>query len=711
MFNSSIKNLNSLVRKISFKKYKQVLYVIILIILIICIWKGYKWYTDSSKLAVLEGFTNSSNHQLDQISDNNSILNFNFSGGNDLSFYSTSSADPSLNGHNTIISKTNPGSSGYVLEQTAIKPGVSYTDTHYKLQITDITPGKHYVISAWEAVTNDWNGRDKLFTIITTNATDNTTTTELENNGEIINTISNTSADITWNHKLFRFNVPLDESTTIDIKLGNKPNNTSGKRYLTEVKFGEYLPNDKFFSLIDGLTTYLNTLNNNSLDVSASEGTSTIFDLSNFIKSDGTAIAYDYTLPSSVTTSPLNIKDMTIIGPHSNTIDDDSFSICLQFKIKVHPSTDTTSGMQSSTYYDLIHLPGGFTLAFDNTGKIRITDTTEPAVVSTSSNTFAHNASFTTICITYNSSGTTIYANTGADDPTLAPITFDNNLPSLISFETNPITINPSTAAIVATTTIPAVAAIDPTINMDMDLLGLYIYDVALPVTKLNKLHSYMTMIKRDPVKYNNSLNSDMLEDVESAPEAIDGVSMFFDTVTLEYIIKIERNSLYAESLGFYGEQSYGVNKSQAKKLFIKNFPDLELPELFQSDSSLSGCPYVVNADNPCYKTDCEGVSWGTDDPEEAGMTSKCKMQVNYYCNINNRDDPNCYCWNDEHKNSKDCKTYRTKFTNKYNSDLINYSIDDHPDINRYILKAEVPCFDQSHVNTDTCPTLTELHR
>lgn len=187
-------------------------------------------------------------------------------------------------------------------------------------------------------------------------------------------------------------------------------------------------------------------------------------------------------------------------------------------------------------------------------------------------------------------------------------------------------------------------------------------------------------------------------------PEKCDGPNKFSekDCPTAykrfgEYMVYIKPNSYYAKEMQYSGEKSYGKSLENARTMYTMNFPKCPLPSNIkpgEGKNTLDKCPYVIHEGNPCYQTACAGVDWSESNYKNIDMSDKCKKSISYYCQINSDLDDMCKCWREENKENPKCVEYRKFFENpKDYCPTSSFNIEDHPNINQYIKKDNIPCF------------------
>lgn len=159
------------------------------------------------------------------------------------------------------------------------------------------------------------------------------------------------------------------------------------------------------------------------------------------------------------------------------------------------------------------------------------------------------------------------------------------------------------------------------------------------------------------------------------------------------YYCIVQPNSILAKELGYSGLRDYGTNIDTARQIFETNFPKCPLPDTLDKNKykgELEKCPFIlINPDNPCKKFECKGTDWKDGVPKDAN----CRKAVDTYCSKYADLDNACYCWREGNKNKPECLKWRGQFDNPDKCDFRKYSIDNHPDSDKYIRKDKIPCW------------------
>jgi len=240
----------------------------------------------------------------------NLINNGNFEGGN-----LSNQASGSTSG-NTIVKMDNPGKSSYVLEQTAIESG----KTRYQLNV-DIKPGTNYKLSSWTHYTSEWDGNLNLFSIVV-HVNDGTNITMVET-GVQEETVQ--IGENIWRKMEHKFQTPINANGKIDIFIGYNPENSNGKRYITDIELIQAYPLLDDIPVSKGLLVFLSAHHNNSLSQNSN------------IWKDISLSGNDFTLENVILSnnSSVSLDGNKIVGPPSNVIipDENKFSILFSAKM------------------------------------------------------------------------------------------------------------------------------------------------------------------------------------------------------------------------------------------------------------------------------------------------------------------------------------------------------------------------------------------
>lgn len=173
--------------------------------------------------------------------------------------------------------------------------------------------------------------------------------------------------------------------------------------------------------------------------------------------------------------------------------------------------------------------------------------------------------------------------------------------------------------------------------------------------------------------------------------------------VSGDYLITIPEKSLYAMEHNSYGLKNYGSNRNKARELYTENFPMCLIPDVLSNANKTvdtTNCPFVVEKDNPCKSKSCENVKWA--ETKLMDLSQECKNQINQYCKVNWDKDPACLCWNPKYKDEEGCLAFMKNIKDPKDIQikevqkpccLNDYPITDHPDINKYIKKDQIPCW------------------
>ena len=241
----------------------------------------------------------------------NLINNGNFEGGN-----LSNQASGSTSGNN-IIKMDNPGKSSFVLEQTAIESG----KTRYQLSI-DIKKGTNYKLSSWVCYSSDWDGNFNLFSLVIH-----------KNNGSNVTLVENGTQTETkllgkkiWRKMVFKFQTPVDTNGKIDVFIGYNPENSLGKRYVTDIELVQDYPLLEDIPVNKGLILFLSAHHNNSLSLNSN------------IWKDISQSGNDFELENEIISnnSWISLEQNKIVGPPSNLLIPDENKFTLIFSTKMN---------------------------------------------------------------------------------------------------------------------------------------------------------------------------------------------------------------------------------------------------------------------------------------------------------------------------------------------------------------------------------------
>lgn len=182
------------------------------------------------------------------------------------------------------------------------------------------------------------------------------------------------------------------------------------------------------------------------------------------------------------------------------------------------------------------------------------------------------------------------------------------------------------------------------------------------------------------------------------------------------YVFKNDKGDYIVVTYGGDGKQirqSYGKDRSRARKIYRYNFPNCsKLPDILSPDRppDWGNCPFVVRSKlNPCFASSCENANWDARTPREAHLSKGCRRRVNAYCEEFPSYDDFCACWRPEYQNLPECKKFRSKFEpHNDDIDISIFNIEDHPDMNKYIRKDRIPCFGCDLTSASGKPTCEE---
>ena len=161
--------------------------------------------------------------------------------------------------------------------------------------------------------------------------------------------------------------------------------------------------------------------------------------------------------------------------------------------------------------------------------------------------------------------------------------------------------------------------------------------------------------------------------------------------------------TIYTGSDGNYliDNVNYGNVRSIAKQIYKINYPLCntipdELEDYYNREvKTLQESPFIVQSElHPMKYNECENTQWG-EDVDYDKINNKCKNRIDSYCYENSELDPFCSCWKSSNSELPECRKYRSTFNNPRNRGCASadFSIEEHPDFNKYIRKDKIPCW------------------
>lgn len=543
---------------------------------------------------------NYENFIIEDFNNQNILTNGDFNNGDNIMQKSGES------GYNSIIKMINPGNSDFVLKQTSIKDNYKITPVYYQLSLS-LKPNTSYRLLYWHTFSKSWDG-DLNYDI---------------NIQDIVNInkkkIKNKNIDeINWNLYEYTFKTKINNDIIID--LGININNDIGSSYLTNLIIHEYLEFEPNFEYIDNLFLYFNTFNSHSFN-----NLKTIKDLSN--NNNDFIISNINNTDNNINTniSKLNLNNLKLTGPNGKEINSDEFTIILNIKLiknKFNEHSIFTIFGNNNISFDFI-LPneyGNIKLILGNQEYI-----SSKNILSNDNNIYS---------ITYKNNICELYVNFNKID--------EFKIKDKLFFKNSNIIINNNN-------------------SINGNLYNLLIYNSYIDYNNIKKIYNYIR-------NYNNiNTNDKSLEEFsfeELYPHNYnsnntynykkEGLTIYLKNN--EYYVNIKKDSKLANELKYFGTKSYGKNPDIVRKIFQLNFPQLKLPP-FLSNEDIE-CPFIISANNPCSKSECNNINWDSNE-NELNINNNCKKHIHNYCEINNELDPQCKCWKKENRFLKSCINYR----------------------------------------------------
>jgi hypothetical protein len=161
---------------------------------------------------------------------------------------------------------------------------------------------------------------------------------------------------------------------------------------------------------------------------------------------------------------------------------------------------------------------------------------------------------------------------------------------------------------------------------------------------------------------------------------------------------------------------NYGNQRSRAREIYQINYPNCQnLPDELRYDydrrsASWGNCPFVVRSElNPCLYPSCDRADWQAPDPADANLSGRCRRRINAYCEEHPYLDDFCSCWRKEYWDLPKCRRFRRKFQHpgERGCRVTDFEIEDHPDMDNYIRKDRIPCWNcdvEQASGDETCP-------
>lgn len=619
-------------------KMKFVFVISLAILLLVLIASGYRG-------SQYEYFGNSAN---------NLISNGSFENGKDITQKIKSE------GNNQIVVLENPGASSYVLKQSY----TPNTQTYYLLRIP-VEASEHYILCFWYCCES---GSDLEETLLKLEIKDKTHRNHVIQGNTVVKEKSQVDGR-QWNSIEFHFQVPpdlLDNSLYLYVGY----NMTGGTRFYTDVSLKKYLTDAPKFNITDGLQVFLDGAKTDSSDQVwkdiSEKGNDFTWDNKPNYQSEGYYLTYANSLQ----------------GPSGRELVADNNNFSLGVHLSVTETVQKPLLLNDKNllvnYRELIRIPGNNQIALRvwlplYYGKMIVDIADQRYETNKDVVTYNSNVYF----FLYNGVELNIYLNNALITTIIPKIK--------MHFTAQPIVINYNK-------------------NMRAHLHNMIFYNRVLNCDEIKRIINYLTTGGGQTIiqRWLKAPREIILPKPVELETPMQNLSENCPAVLLkngEYWIHIPTGSKLHKMMGYCGYKSYGKEQANAAKIYKLNFPSCKVPDILTippRHPSFPLCPYVINdGNNPCTNGDCPNVNWAEKDPAKMNLTEKCKRGINNYCEKHNEYDPMCKCWKMPYRNDKDCIKYRRQFLNPrdYSCSINNFSIEEHPDMSKYIRKDRIPCY------------------
>jgi len=529
--------------------------------------------------------------------------------------------------YNDFVNIDNPVNSSVVLSQSSLPDGVSDSkelrDSYYKIS-TPLEAGKNYKLSGWVATTSDWNGKDNLFNVRLTNSEKRHNA--LSDPGNVLKELAING--LTWKYVIYPFSVPDSVDDIIDIFIGYKPNNTTGKRFITGLQLDKSIIGDDEFPNNDKLVLYLNAENVNNFtykkfwnDISGNNF--------NFLFEKDPIHKNNYFLMS----------DRKLVGPSPIKIglNNNNFTLCF---MSCSEGGDITG--------EAILLPGNEEVAMGITipnsyGKLvcEIADKKYPIdqKIITENNTF--------YTFVYKEGEVNIYVN----DKKITTLKTNK-----IYFNNNSIVINPQR-------------------NWNAKLYGMCIFNKSLEENDVKYLNSYFQKkIMNDIV--DNYQKKEVVENFDNNNTFLKEQNKLNSDCPMIYkendkfLVNIDKKSKYASENGMYGELNLGRDFNNVTNVYKNHFPNCEVEGLEELDNNfldvtgkkpLFSSSYVKN--KLLHPNLACAELHNLKDGDKLNLSKKCKNSIRAHC-----ENQVLHNINSLHKVDDICKSFHPMMSNNPDS-------------------------------------------
>jgi hypothetical protein len=583
----------------------------------------------------------------------------------------------SHNGNFDVIVFPNTGNSSYVLRKSTSKKLSDYDIVYYRMDF-QLKPATYYCFGCLYYSTKN----EPLIHMIK----------YPENNKEY--TLKTIERDNNKNEKFKYyyciFETPTgNENVRAEFYIAESFNNMSGYSYMTDFELFE-MNDQNNIPVVDNLRSYINSYN---LD-SVRNNQNIIKDLSN------NGFDFKASIPTNVVVGDLKLRKNILTGPNAFKLQNkDMLTLTMNFTMFILVKSRPTKIM------------GDF-LSQNKFGEGNSEEEEDIPMIIASGNELVRISGNqgTAVSLYMPVNYGKIYLSAGGlmyETPVDYPITITESV-FVIRYDGTKIQLYLNQTLILEETC-PKIyfdnknVAINPNATYDGSLVAFAYYNQVIDESGMKKVCDYFTKINAD-MKDISSISSKMKGDVKSfiiealvPSEGPHSRDMCPQTIfeNGHYYVVVPEGSKLAMSVGYHGARDYGTDIDNAKHIFEINFPKCEIPDIldklkFRGD--LENCPFILtNEENPCKKYECVDVEWNKKDAKIGNKT--CKKSVDSYCSKYANLDGACYCWKSENKDKKECLKFRGRFEDDETCDFRKFPIEKHPDSDKYIEKAKIPCW------------------
>ena len=595
------------------------------------------------------------------------IDNGSFSNGNHPKQYA------GHHGNFDIIIFPNCGKSSYVLRESHNNKLGENEIIFYRIDL-NLKPATSYCFACLYYSTVD----DDLIHSVKYNAHDSSHTLKT-----IIRDDGDKSCNFKYRYTIFK--TPNSNGTIeTEFQIAQNFNNMKGQSYITNLELFELTESDNI-PVSSDLRSYFNCYSSDSI----TNGKPIIKDLSN------NGFDFNASVSENVNIGNLKMGKNILTGPNSFKLQNNQISLSINFtaflfikKNDVKPVIENMKGEQSeeSDEYpnipniypvgdEILRIPGNQGTAFsiiipENYGKIYVS---AGGLIFETSILYPINVTENMFAVQYDGTKIVLFLNQEIILSEICP---------KIYFDNKKLQINPNG-------------------TYSGNTIAFAFYNSKLSNSQIIDVSKYfikMNAIGKDLV----SVSSKVKDDIESfirkplVKKDIHNNDQTCPQVMLEnnhYYIIVPPDSELSKQVGYDGVRDYGTNIDTAKNIFEINFPKCSIPDILDKrkfKGDLENCPFILtNDDNPCKKYECSSIDWNSGKIEN----KHCKKNIDSYCSKYSNLDGACYCWKPENKNNKECLKWLKQFDDGEKCDFRKFSIEKHPDSNKWIEKDKIPCW------------------